>query len=351
MPNPTRSRRTGRRLLPLTVGALVACTGLVACATDDGEEFAHCEQVDEFSFGSVGVNAGTLLPVYADSAGLWAEQCLDFDFVVIPNSADLLTATYSGDLQAVTVPTVNGFSAINSGMDLIAVASNQNINDASFMARPDVETGADLNGGTIGTASIESAATLAMEDILAEDGLSENDYEIVSGGGTAERAAGLQSGNFDGTWLLAPYNLQLIDEGYTELGVLGETAPDDVFGAVFSDREWAENNVDMMNRIVRVWADATEAFHDPANRDAFVDTLIEDIGATPEMAEATYERYQSLDVYSEDARIGPVQVVSVLDQMLRIGIIDEIPSDIDQYVTMRYWADATGNPEIVMELP
>lgn len=351
MPKTSGSPRYTRRLLPLAVGALLTCNGLVACASGESEALAHCEQVDKFSFGSVGINAGTLLPVYADSAGLWEEHCLDFEFVVIPNSADLLTATYSGDLHAVTVPTVNGFSAINSGMDLVAVASNQNINDASFLARPDVTSGADLNGGTIGTASIESSATLGMQEILAADGLGEDDYEIISGGGTAERAAGLRSGNLDGTWLFAPYNLEMINEGYPELGVIGETTPDDVTGSVFAQRDWAEDNSDMMTRIVEVWAQATEDFHDPSNKDAFISTLIDDIEATPEMAEATYDRYQTLDVYSQDARIEPEQVVTVFEQMQKIGIVDEIPSDLGQYVTMRYWSAATDNPDIAMEVP
>lgn len=351
MPNITGSPRYAHRFLALAAGAILASSALSACSSGEREDLAHCEQVDKFSFGSVGINAGTLLPVYADSAGLWAEQCLDFEFVVIPNAADVLTATYAGDLHAASVPTVNGFSAINSGMDLVAVASNQNLNDASFLARKGVESGAELKGGTIGTASIESAATLAMEEILAADGLSEGDYEIIAGGGTAERAAGLRSGNFDGTWLFAPYNLEMIKEGYPELGVIGEASPDDVFGSVFAKRSWAETNSDLMARIVKVWVTASEDFRDPSKKDAFIKALVEEIEASPEMAEATYARYQDLNVYAEDARIEPKQVLSVFEQMKKIGIVDSVPDDLGQYVTMQYWSAATGKPDIKMEVP
>ncbi len=341
--NRTRAGRAGSLLAMGLAASLLAACGPASTEPAPPSDAEGCQEFDTISFGLLSPSAGYWLPLYADEVGLWEEHCIVLDVVAIANTANLLTAVTTGDLQLTAVPTANGFAAIAEGMDLVAVASNQNVNDATFVARPEIASAADLRGKVIGTASLASAATLAMIDILDAAGVKEGEYEIIAGGGTGERQAALSSGAYDATWLLAPGDIALLDEGYTNLGTIGDAFPDDVYSSLFASRSWAEDNDDLMDRILRVWTAASAAFYDDANRTVFEKVLVDEAGASPEIAKQTFDRYRRLSAIAEDGGIRTEQVYTVFDVMLRIGTLSTVPNEASGFVDLSYWAQATGN--------
>ena len=350
---------TARRGLPravLAAGTIAATLALVVsgCAGPNAEPeptAATCDMMDTVSFGMLSPSAGYWLPLYAQASGLWAAECIVYDQVAIANTANLLTAVTTNDLQLTAVPTANGFAAIESGMEIVAVASNQNVNDATFVATPEIKSAADLRGKVIGTASLASGATLAMQEILSAAGVKPGEYEIVAGGGSAERQAAMIAGAYDATWLLAPFDLALLADGYSDLGTLGDAFPNDVYSSLFASPSWAAANGDLMKRVLNVWSQASEAFYDAANRDTFEKVLVDAAGATPELATQTYDRYQRLSAISKDGGIEVDQVYSVFAVTKELGTVSEIPDDASSFVDMSYWAEATGNPAPSMKRP
>lgn len=340
---------THRRMTSIVGASAIAALALTACtatAPPDGPlpepTSADCTSMDTVSFGMISPSAGYWLPLYADAVGLWADNCIDLDIVAIANAANLLTAVTTNDLQLTAVPSANGFAAIESGMDLVAVAANQPVNDATFVGAPHIQMPSDLRGKVIGTASLTSTSTLAMVEILSAAGLNEGDYEIVAGGGSAERLAALSSGAFDATWLLSPGDFQLLDEGYSDLGTIGEAFANDIYSSVFVSPAWAAENEELLVRVLSVWAAASEAFHDATNRADFERVLVDDVGATPDIAVRTYDRYQKLGAIAPNGNIEVEQVYNVFELMVKLETLTGIPADASKFVDMSYWAQATG---------
>jgi NitT/TauT family transport system substrate-binding protein len=85
------------------------------------------------------------------------------------------------------------------------------------LARPELQTVADLRGKTLGVTRLGASSHYATIAMLASAGLRSDDATMIQTGGVGESLAALLSGNIDGAMLGFPQNLEARKAGYRSL--------------------------------------------------------------------------------------------------------------------------------------
>ena len=105
-----------------------------------------------------------------------------------------------------------------------------------------------------------------VDRMLAPNGLKSGDYDYVYAGATTARAQALFSGAVDAAILLPPSNFQLQNQGYNDLGLTIEYAPELVFSGTMANKAWAARSPDVLKRVLAAQSKSTEYFYDERNR-------------------------------------------------------------------------------------
>lgn len=340
------------RTVPWKIGAILTLLVVVATActsTNDSRPeprgSATCDKFDTASFGIISASAAYWIPIYAQHAGLWKDECIEYDPVQIPDGTAIITAITTGDIDVGGVPTDIGVAAVEAGHGVAIVGSIQVLNNASIVAAPDIKGYPGLAGKTIGVAGLTTGSTLMVKTLLAANGLEQGEYDFISSGGTSERRTALQARAFAATWLHPPEDLRMAEEGYTILGSLNEAFPVFQYASFFMSRSWAADHRDLAVRILKVFVTASKRFQDEQYRDDFEQVLVDEVKVSPELAKATYQKYKETNAMSPDAGISVKGLFEVMELMKSVKQLAAVPTDASVYADMSYWSEASGQPE------
>lgn len=110
--------------------------------------------------------------------------------------------------------------------DFIIVAQVEKTTHLSLMARPGLTSFDALRGGRVLVDAPENGFVVAARMILAEEGISEDDIDLIPAGGVRERLEALLAGQGDATLLGPPFNIQAAAKGAETLAVVNDRYPD-----------------------------------------------------------------------------------------------------------------------------
>ena len=148
----------------------------------------------------------------ADYLGLFDEMGLEVELI---ESQDVVPALASGDAD-IAIASPNRFiGGILAGLEATIVGPTVDVWDQLFIVRADmdVESLQDFPGGKIGVSGFGSAGHYSAEKVVAELGLTEGDYEIVTMGNLDGLKAGLSNGTIDAFAWSAQAALAMEQEG------------------------------------------------------------------------------------------------------------------------------------------
>jgi ABC-type nitrate/sulfonate/bicarbonate transport system substrate-binding protein len=158
-----------------------------------------------------------------------------------------------------------GFMGMDYGMYLVVAA------------RPGITSVADLRGKTLGVDAPASGFAYVLYKILRNHGLErDQDYEIVSVGGVADRYTALLDGDFDATLLSGGFETRAKNAGYELLDSVYDVATPYIGVVAAAKDSWLEAHRDTAVRLIRAYREATDWCVDPGNRDAAVELSRQD---------------------------------------------------------------------------
>lgn len=188
-------------------------------ATETGTEETATETEAAQDFGDplrVILSSQYNLPLIgADAAeylGLFEEIGLEVELI---ESQDVVPALASGDAD-IAIASPNRFiGGILAGLEATIVGPTVDVWDQLFIVRADMDVDSlqDFPGGKIGVSGFGSAGHYSAEKVVAELGLSEGDYEIVTMGNLDGLKAGLTNGTIDAFAWSAQAALTMEQEG------------------------------------------------------------------------------------------------------------------------------------------
>ncbi len=130
-----------------------------------------------------------------NDAGFYKEEGLDVDSMYIPSSPIAAKATLAGEI---VISAQNSQVIADSGLqggDLVAIGATVNVVPFYIMARPEINSVADLKGKTVGVSRFGAATDFGMRIFLAKHGLAANrDVAFIQIGGMPEIATALSKG-------------------------------------------------------------------------------------------------------------------------------------------------------------
>jgi len=212
---------------------------------------------------------------------------------------------------------------------------------ASVVAAADVKKFADLKGKTLSVDALSTGAAFVLRELVAKNGLTDDDVKYVRAGGTSNRYVELLAGKHDATLLRTPFELLAQNRGYRVL------ANADMLGsyqgtAGFVRRSWAEAHEAAVIGFLKGYRAGVDWIYQPGNREIVEALLVANIrDMTPALARQSYDLLlaQPGGIYP-DARPNVAGIGTVLALRSKYATPQRILNDPARYVDLRFYDKA-----------
>ncbi len=263
----------------------------------------------------------------AAEKGFGAQQGLDIQLTTLQTN-EAVAAAVSGSLDVLMCPTDACVTAVAKGAQMKMVNDYLTQAPYNLMARPEIQSFADLRDKKIGVSSLTTGSGSLARIMLSSQGLQPADYTLVQAGGNPQRYAALQSGGVDAAMLSDPANFEAMIEGYRDLMDFSKVVPQYSFASDWVTNDWLSqgDHPDVLVRFQVAQAAASRWAQDPANKQALIDLIVDKTKASQAVAERIYNFYIVTDpgiMGVDDLRTEPVDsVVRILQDE---GTITDMP--------------------------
>lgn len=220
----------------------------------------------------------------------------------------------SGELDLADYGIDNAIAMIeNAGVDVILVAATD-YTPTELMAQPEIKSLADLRGKTVIVDAPNTQNALALKKILSGVGLhAGTDYHMKEVGGTSARiAAMLKQKDYAATMAAGQSAAQARQGGLVSLASTANIFGPTLRYGVFTRRQWAKDNSDLLIRYLAAHIEAQRWLLDPANKDKVIDRVLGQRKMSRELATGIYEMDVSPNGLAKDAVIDVQRFSNVL---------------------------------------
>lgn len=284
------------------------------------------------------VEVASYLAFYAARAkGFFAEQGITIDHTTFNDSTTLMQAAVSGSLDLFTVGSDAVINVNMRGGSFEFVCGQDNAFSFSLTVGKDIQGFADLKGKKIAVVALNQASTLLLKTLLARNGLTERDYDLIVGGGTPLRAAALTAGEVKAALLAPPTDFVMEARGFKILGRTTDYVPEYTFTMWTVSRDWARRNEATVVRFLRAIVKASAWVYDPANKAEAIRLLSERTKAQPAIALRTYELlFEKLRSHTRAGEISRPGLQNVIRLMSELGAIKPPLPTPDRFINETY---------------
>jgi NitT/TauT family transport system substrate-binding protein len=284
---------------------------------------------DSVTVGTVGSASANLWPVFIGlNKGFFAEQNVKIDLVYVPSSAQMIQQLTSGSLD-VTMSTglVDPIRAIDKGSPIAIVRLESQSPPYALVAKPATKSLAELKGKTISLGGPKDITRIYVERMLAPSGVKPGEFDMVFAGATSARAQALLSGAVDAAILLPPFNFQATAQGYNELGLTVDFAPELPFSGTVVNLDWAKTHQDLLARLLAAHAKSIAWFSDDANRAEAVKMMVEASKLKPDEVEKSYDFFRKGKFFEPTGKISRRKLGALVDALVSLGDIPKLDTE------------------------
>jgi NitT/TauT family transport system substrate-binding protein len=289
---------------------------------------APARAADTVIVGTVGSASANLWPIFIGiNKGLFAEKDIKIDLVYVQSSAAVIQQLTAGSLE-VTISTglVDPIRAIEKGAPIAIVRFESQSPPYALVAKPAIKTFRDLKGKIISVGGAKDITRIYVERMLAPSGVRPGDFDLVFAGATAARAAALQAGAVDAAILLPPSNFQAVANGFNELGITADFAPELPFSGTVVGVAWANGHKAVLMRLLDAHAKAVAWFEDDRNRPDAVAMMVTASGLKPDEVEKAYDFYRKGKFFEPTGRVSRTRLKALMAALESLG---DLPPGMD----------------------
>jgi ABC-type nitrate/sulfonate/bicarbonate transport system substrate-binding protein len=265
---------------------------------------------------TVKVGGGSFTTSIAQSNGIFAKYGLQIE---LPRSAsggseEVRRWLASGELDLADYGVDNAIAMVeNAGVDVILVAATD-YTPTELMAQPEIKSLADLRGKTVLVDAPNTQNALALKKILSTAGLNPaSEYQMKEAGGTSARvAAMLKHKEYAATMASGQTAVRARQAGLVSLATTSS-----IFGpllryGVFTRRQWAKENSDLIVRYLAAHIEAQRWIMNPANKDKVIEIVAQQAKLSRDLAGGIYEADTGPNGLAKDAAIDVARFSNVL---------------------------------------
>ncbi|MGH7768017.1 MAG: ABC transporter substrate-binding protein [Candidatus Binatia bacterium] len=284
-------------------------------------------------YGQVQLSAMNWPFFVAEALDLFTVNNLSVERHVFTRPPDPVAGLIDGSLDVINVIPDVALLEMVSGAPLAVIANTNDRPQYRLMAQPDIKSGRQLEGKTIGVNDGRSAESLILRRLLRSYGVKDDAYELVPSGPPLARCEKLKQGILGATMVTEPFHFLLEKEGFTFLGSSVEVVRAYPFtvAIVRKTNDVDQRFVDFLRSLRNAWS----RLADPANRSKAVEILSRATDTALARAEQTYDLYLNP---SSPPSLEPTEtgVAAVLELLAESGRLSP-PPPARQYIDSRYF--------------
>lgn len=208
-------------------------------------------------------------PIYVgQQKKMFERNGLDLEVIIIRGSPNLVRAVISDTVPMGRINPDYVVGGIEKGARIKIVSGIQDKIAYDLMARPEIKTGADLKGKTLGVSTLTGGTTLMVEEVLEKAyKLKEGEYKYLVVGTSPERYAALKGGSVQATFMGAPFNFTAAREGFNKLITFHEILGPIQFTVDFVHQDYIKNHRDDIVRYLKTTIESTQWLYDKRNKE------------------------------------------------------------------------------------
>lgn len=288
---------------------------------------------DNVSIGTVGSASANLWPVFIGiKKGFFEAANLKFDVVYVQSSANLVQQLAAGSLD-ITMSTglVDPIRAIDQNAGISIVRFEAQAPPYALVAKSNIKTLADLKGKVISVGGAKDITRIYVERMLAPHGVKPGEFDMVFAGATSARASALLAGAVDAAILLPPFNFQAEAQGFTNLGLTVEYAPELPFSGTVVNKAWAAKNHDILKRVLAAHSRSVEWFYDDKNRDEAIAILASVSSLKPDDVAKSYDFFRKNSFFDRSGSVSRKKMTALIDALASLGDV-QAKGNIERFV-------------------
>jgi NitT/TauT family transport system substrate-binding protein len=288
---------------------------------------------DTVTIGTVGSPSANLWPLFIGiEKGFYAAENLKPDVVYIQSSASVIQQLSAGSLDmTMSTGIVDPIRAIDQGAALALVRFEVQVPPYALLAKPAIKSLKDLKGKVISVGGPKDITRLYVDRMLAPQGLKSGDFDYVYAGATTARAQALLGGAVDAAILLPPSNFQIQSQGFNDLGLAMQYAPELAFSGTVVNKDWAARSADVFKRVLAAQSRSTDYFYDPKNRAEAVGILVKVSNQKPEDVEKSYDFFGKNNFFDRTGKISRVKMNALIEALVGLGDV-KAPGNVERFL-------------------
>ena len=288
---------------------------------------------DAISIGTVGSASANLWPVYIGiQKGFFEEAGLNVDIIYVQSSAALVQQLAAGSLDiCMSTGLVDPIRAIDQGAAISIVRFEAQAPPYALVAKSSIKSLKDLKGKVISLGGPKDITRIYVEKMLAPSGIKPGDFDMVFAGATSARAQALLGGAVDAAILLPPFNFQAEAQGFNNLGLTVEYAPELPFSGTAVNKAWAGKNEAILKRLLAAHSKSLEWFYDDKNREESIKILSAVSSLKPDDVSKSYDFFRKNSFFDRSGTISRKKMEALLDALQSLGDI-QAKGNIERFV-------------------
>jgi ABC-type nitrate/sulfonate/bicarbonate transport system substrate-binding protein len=294
---------------------------------------------DEVAFGITSKTAFSLAHYVATEKKYYEAENLKVGEIVAGAAVGVLLQLAAGSLNIAQAATDQTLRAILRGAPIRIVAGAASNAPFRVVAARTIKDWSDLKRKTISVGGLTDVTLYFLRVMARKNGLADQDYDLLYGGGTPNRFAQLASGAVAAAILTNPVDFSALEQGYVDLGSVPQYLPNWAQNNILTDTRWAPQHRATLVRFLRAQIKATKYIYEPANRDQIIDILVKYTRTTPQVAAATYDLYITQHVIAREAALFEDGIRANFDALIARGDLLEAPP-LDGFIDGSFLAEA-----------
>jgi ABC-type nitrate/sulfonate/bicarbonate transport system substrate-binding protein len=292
------------------------------------------------NYGTITISALHWPYLIAEQEGFLQKEGIEIRRVMGGTTTATSQALVGGSTDMAQLNFVQLLAANMAGGDLVAIAADTVVPIYALIVHPSITSYADLKGKRLAVAGPTDPLNYVMARMLAANGLTPADYEMIGLGGAPTRLAAVEKGGVAGALVNQPSDFKAIASGLRSLGYSTDYVDNFQYTVTGARRDWAQKNRPLVVRFLRAFVRSCEFFYEPKNKEAAIRALMEKAKADRDEAEKTYNLFvQTKKSIPRDGAIDLQGARIVAESWKEFGL-PKPPPPIENAIDMSYLSEA-----------
>ena len=267
-------------------------------------------------------NTSASWPLYvAEHKKFFEKNGLQVEVIIIRGATNVVRAVLS---ETVPIGRINPdyvIGAIEKGAKVKIVAANMEKIPYDIYARPEIKTGADLKGKTLGVSTLTGGTTLMVHEVLEKAyKLKETDYKLLVVGTSPERYAALKGGSVQASFMGPPFTFRAAKDGFRKLTNFHDHLGPILFTTDFAHANYLKSNRAEVVRYLKAMVESSHWLYDPKNKEEAIALHMKVLKSTRESAEEDYKfLVQEFQPFAKDGLVSKVSFDKTMELRAKEG--------------------------------